>query len=986
MFEPNSAKVFGLPPGVDFPAELVEGLLSRMAGRPPEDMARVQIFLNTKRMLRRVQDLLVARGAMILPRLSLITALAQDPALGLAPPVSSLRRRLELAKLIAALLDRQPELAPRNALYDLSDSLARLMDEMHGEGLNPAVLENLDVADHAAHWGRTRHFLGIVARFFDGADEPDIEARQRLAVERLAALWRTQTPTGPVVIAGSTGSRGTTLELMEAVAKLPQGALILPGYDFDQPGPVWDSMADAMTAEDHPQFRFRRLLDRMNLQPDAVDRWTNATAQSPERSKLISLALRPAPVTDQWLVEGPGLGDLRQATEAVSLLQAPSQRIEALAIALMLREVAEGDGTAALISPDRNLTRQVTAALDRWGILPDDSAGRPLALSPPGRLLREVAALMGEKLTADRLLALLKHPLTASGGDRGLHLLLTRDLELSLRQNGPVFPLGDDLRQWATARPEPNAQTWADAIGPLLDRMSNSAVLPLVEQVRLHRSLVESFARAEGAEGSGALWDKAAGSAALTLMEELEREAPHGGAFSTAEYRDLFMAHIAGAEVREAVQPHPRIMIWGTLEARVQGANLVILGGMNDGVWPSLSDPDPWLNRRMRKEAGLLLPERQIGLAAHDFQQAIAAPRVVLTRAVRDAEAETVPSRWLNRLVNLMSGLREDNKGPEAVASMVARGDLWVARALAIERPETELGQDPRLQPALRPAPQPPVSARPKRLSLTRISQLIRDPYSVYARHILRLRPLEPLRAEPDARGRGTIFHEILEQFVRERPAEETRAAAQLRLLALADAIVSRETPFPAAQILWKARFERSVNHFLTEDTRHDGTALALETEGSLAVPGVDFTLFGTPDRIDRLPDGKLHLIDYKTGTPPSRKQQDSFDKQLRLAAIMATQGGFPDIGPHDVARISYIGLGAAAKVETTDEGDLNLDREWNRFVTLVTRYAQRSTGYAARRAVFESRIEGDYDHLARFGEWQMSDHAAPTPVGEDSP
>ena len=981
MFEEATPRIFALPPGADFPRHLVDGLLERMEGQPPEALARVEIYLNTARMRRRVTDLFQARGARLLPRLRLVTELADRPGLALPPAVSPLRRRLELAQLISALLDAQPELAPRNALYDLADSLARLMEELHVEGLHPKVLAGLDVSNHAAHWARTQTFLRIVAEVFDNTSAPEAEARQRMAIDLLDARWAAEPPQNPILIAGSTGSRGATLRLMEMVARLPQGAIVLPGFDFDMPAAVWDQMDDALTAEDHPQYRFRRLLDRLGQGPAAVQPWVAVATPAPGRNALVSLALRPAPVTDQWLTEGPMLPDLLDATKDLTLIKAPSLRIEALAIAAVLRQAAEEGTTAALISPDRNLTRQVTAALDRWNILPDDSAGRPLALSAPGRLLRQIARALGQKLTANQLLALLKHPLTVSGGDRGTHLRLTRDLELSLRRHGPVFPTGADLLTWAAVRKDPEAATWAAMLAAVIDRFEPVGPAPLADLVALHRHLAEALARGTAAEGSGGLWDKEAGIAALTAVQSLQNEAPHGGSFHPAEYAELFDAILANGEVRETVQAHPDIMIWGTLEARVQGAELVILGGLNDGIWPKLPDPDPWLNRRMRKDAGLLLPERQIGLSAHDFQQAIGAQRVVLTRAARDAEAETVPSRWLNRLENLMSGL-SGRRGPEALAAMEARGQGWLALAQALDRPDSEMRADPRFQPAARPAPCPPVSARPDRLSLTEITRLIRDPFAIYARHVLRLRPLDPLRAAPDPRDRGSLLHDILERFVRDRPTEESREAARVRLLTTAATVLQSGTPFPAARLMWLARLDRAADHFLLQDAKHGGTPVVLETPGSLRLDPPGFTLTGKPDRIDALPDGRMHLIDYKTGTPPTERQQEVYEKQLRLTAAMVERGGFDGIGPRPVASFSYIGLGSGEKAVETLRDAVDLDAEWARFLRLVTRYRQPSTGFTARRAVFSERIEGDYDHLARYGEWQMTDRAVPVAVG----
>jgi RecB family exonuclease len=259
---------------------------------------------------------------------------------------------------------------------------------------------------------------------------------------------------------------------------------------------------------------------------------------------------------------------------------------------------------------------------------------------------------------------------------------------------------------------------------------------------------------------------------------------------------------------------------------------------------------------------------------------------------------------------------------------------------------------------------------------------LIRDPYAIYARYILRLQPLDPLHQAPDARDRGVIVHEVLERFVKLRPASETRIEARGRLLTIAREVLMLETPFPAARALWLAKIDRAADHFLTQDAKHGGTPLAVETEGALKLGELDFTLFGTPDRIDRLPDGRLHLIDYKTGTVPKAAQQKQYAKQLLLAAVMADRGGFADLGPSDVAKISYIGLGSGEAVEDTEITEPLLTEHWEKLLVLISRYLRRTTGYTARRAVFETRYPGEYDHLSRFGEWEMSDHATPEQVG----
>ncbi|MEO8241643.1 MAG: double-strand break repair protein AddB [bacterium] len=974
MGEPQ---LFYLPPGVDFASQLVLGLRERLAGQPPEAMARVALYVNSQRMRRRVTQVMVAEGAGFLPRILVVSELGADPVLaGFAPQVSDLRRRLELAKLIKGLLRAQPELAPMVARFDLADSLADLFAELQDEAVSPDALAALDVSGHSAHWARTQAFLQIVTPF--SLEQGDPQSRQREAVRRLAALWQAVPPSDPVVIAGSTGSRGTTALLMQAIAGLATGAVVVPGFDPWLPGPVWRGMNEALTDEDHPQYRFRRLMDALDVPPTAFRPWRAAEVADAARNQVVSLALRPAPVTDQWLVEGQSLPDLGPATAGLTLVEASHPRQEAVTVALILRDAVVRGQRAALITSDRGLTRRVAAALARWGIAADDSAGSPLALSAPGRLLRHVAVAFCGPLTGDHLLTLLKHPLAATGGDRPQHLLFTRRLEMELRRNGPAFPAGQDILNWAGKPGREDSLPWAEALAQVMALLGPSGEVSLSAHVARHVAATEALAG-----NPGALWLAEAGFAAAAVMDQIRLEAPFGDEMSAQDYRVFFDSLIARGEVRGLGGAHPLVAFYGHREAREMHADIVVLGGLTDGVWPAAADPDPWLNRKMRKEAGLLLPERQIGLAAHDFQQAIAARSVVLTRAVRNAEAETVPSRWLNRLCNLLAGL-PDKGGPEALAAMRQRGRVWLKMADRLDLPSVAQRNDPRLAPAVRPRPRPPVGLRPHKLSLTRISTLIRDPYAIYARYILNLKPLDPLRQQPNDRDRGTVVHKILERFVKERPEVEPAEAAHDRLMRTAAEALAEGTPFPSARVLWLARLQRAAGHLLRQDGKYGGVPVLVEQVGSIGVSGTGFTLFGTPDRIDRLPDGRLQMIDYKTGSPPTKAQQEAFDKQLLLAAAMAERGGFAELGPSKVARISYVGLGSGDKAVEDEVTSEQLNEQWARFCLLISAYQTLETGYTARRAVFEARYPLDYDHLSRFGEWQMSDRAVGIWVGGD--
>ena len=967
MFESQSTpRIFALGLGVDFPRALVQGVIERMDGQPPEAMARVQLIVNTARMRRHVTSLFIGGGARLLPQITLLGDIGKNPKFHAIPQaVSPLSRRIELISLVDALLQQNPTLAARSSLFDLADSLAGLMDEMQGEGVSLEDISNLEVSDKSGHWARTKEFISIVGKFLDlSQEQPDTEARARAVVLAQIADWQENPPENPIVLAGSTGSRGTTALLMNALTKLPQGAVILPGFDTDTPSEVWEELIvehpARMDPEDHPQYRFAKLLKDLELHPKSVPLWTQAPPTDSARNKVVSLALRPVPVTDGWLRDGPDLGDLPSAMQNVTLLEPQTSREEALAIAMRLRLAAEQGKTAALITPDRMLTRQVTAALDRWDIKPDDSAGMPLQLSPPGRFLRHVLELFTRPLDAEALLTLLKHPLTHSGSDRGAHLLLTRELELSIRKYGPAFPDVESLQSWADKNKLEGASEWANWVAEAFCGHQVEGLQNAIALAERHIDLAEQISLGQSSEGVGELWKESAGRAALaqwTILHPFLDALPD---LSARDYADLFGGILSRGEVRNPDLGHPNVLIWGTLEARVQGADLLILAGLNEGSWPEAPSPDPWLNRRMRADAGLLLPERRVGLSAHDFQQAIAAPEVWLSRAQRSDDAQTVPSRWLNRLTNLMGGLPDQN-GPDAIDQMRGRGQAWLDRVLQLEAPIDA-------SPAVRPSPRPPLAARPKQLSVTEIKTLVRDPYAIYAKHVLRLSPLDSLVKTADARLRGIAVHQVFEDFVRDWKTANTADD----LIATARRIFADDVDWPSARLMWEARIARIADDFVTQEheRQKNNVSTLLEVKGQSSLNDLGFTLTVKADRIDLDDRSGAHLYDYKTGQIPTKPQQLSFDLQLLLEAAMAERGDFEGLTPRHVESATYLGVGTNVKSVPAPLNEKPTAQGWKEFHKLISDYQDPKKGFTARRAMEKSKGFGRYDQLSRFGEW----------------
>ncbi|PWJ22226.1 double-strand break repair protein AddB [Jannaschia seohaensis] len=965
------------PVGVDFARAVARGLRARL-DPAPEALARVTLLTNTNRMATRIHAALAEEGPTLLPRIGLVSQLdgLLPPRGDAPPPMRPLALRLRLTRLVRALLETRPDLSPPEAAFDLAGTLLTLMEEMREEGMDPAALDAIDVSGLSEHWQRSLDFLRIVTHWaeHDGSPTPaDLQAR---ALDRLLVAWAKAPPADPVIVAGSTASRAPTARLIDGVLALPRGAVILPGLDTDMPDDAWDGLLTAPEPpkgpQDHSQFRHAALLASRGLTRDACPQWSDARPAAPERNRLISLALRPAPATDAWRREGPELTGIDAACAPITLLAAPSPGAEAAAIALGLRAALEEGRRAALITPDRTLSRQVAAHLDRWGIEPDDSAGRPLGQSAPGRLILHLAAMLGRPIEAEALAILLAHPLTA-GAARTPHLRLARQLETQLLRDGPCpFPDRAAVTAWgATAQAD---QAWTAWLCDLLDAITavpNTAPLP--DRLAAHLALVERVAG--GPDGTGDPWAGEAGRLARRVLEDLAAAAPEAEAtpMSGAEYARLLQSCLSGEEVRESYAPHPDIMIWGALEARVRSADLVILGGLTDGIWPDRQTAEPWLNRAMRVAAGLRVPERVVGLSAHDFQLAAAAPEIWLARAARDAEAETVPSRWLNRIEGLLRGIGP--QGEAALAAMQARGDAWLTQAAALDLPETSV------RPAPRPAPIMPPEAQPKRLSVTAIETLIRDPYAVYARHVLGLRAANPLRQSPDARLRGTVVHRAMERFARDLPGP-LPPDADARLRAILAETLQDESPWPAIRHIWQGKFERVIDDLLAAEAerRAQGTPAYLEASGRLPLPELDFDLIARADRLDICGDA-VAIYDYKTGQIPSEKQIEHFDKQLLLEAVMVADGGFSDIPQRQVTEVAYLKIGSAYDERCVKITPDLLAETRAGLRDLIAAYRQ-GRPFVARLAPDAIKYASDYDHLSRYGEWDDTLPSTKIPVG----
>ena len=966
-------QVFTIPVHRNFADALVNGLLAQF-GRDRMMLARGMVVLPNNRAVRAITDAFVRRAeaGLLMPRLVAIgdvggelsdaIGVALDPADSETIPaaVDPMVRRFAMARLVQQVsAEVRAPVDAAEALRSATD-LAATLDALLAEEIDPDALRSLDVASELSiHWQKS---LDLIAMLLDrwpealaGMGRIDLVERRNILLRRQAVRWSEAPPSSFVVAAGITTSARAVADLLRVVARLPNGMVVLPGVDLASPPDEWDAIGEA-AIESHPQHHLRLLLDRMSVARSDVARWRwgDGKARQAVRARAVSNAFAPAKFTAKW----NSLPTPQRRLPGVRLAEFATAADEAQGIAIALREALEvPERTAALITPDRVLAARVVAHLKRWGIDADDSGGRPLSVTPPGTLILSVATAAAERFAPVPLLSLLKHPLVRAGEGRLDWLNGVRLLDRALRGPRPAPGLaglaayldGGDKRVRAI---QAAAAEWWTSVAPVFEALETAFSRPdttLADLLEAVRVTVDALA------GDGA-WTGAAGRSASELYTQLMAAADAGPLdFESRSFVPLITQVMSEVAIRPPQGGHPRIAIWGLLEARLQSADLVVCGGLNEGVWPASPAPDPWLAPRVRIELGLGGLDRRVGLAAHDLASALGGRDVLLTRARRDASAPTIASRFVLRLEAMLGGVESDER--------------IVALAQAIDAPDT-----PALLSA-RPAPCPPVALRPRTISVTDVDRLKADPFAFYARQMLKLTPLDSVDAEASAAWRGTMIHAIFDAWYREDKLDPDRLKARVA------ALFADVGTHPTLRALWQPRLIEAVGWIADEvanDFKKGRFVIASEIRGTTEIAGI--TLTGVADRIDRI-DGTLAIIDYKTGAPPSAKAITAgFSMQLGLLGLIAERGGFPGIAgvPREfeywsLRKAKSGGFGERTSPVRSKNGGLSPDD--------FTDFAARSFAGAAARWLtgaepFTAKLHpdyapyGDYDQLMRLDEW----------------
>ncbi len=968
MAEGRRPQVSSIPPHRAFSDALATGLLAQF-GDDRLNFARGLILVPNNRAAQAVTAAFVrqAESGLLLPRLVAIgdpelgerTGAMLDPAdaPAIPPAIDPLRRRFVLARLI----QRQRSGLNAAEAMRLADDLGRVLDQLHIERIAPKALRKVDTGALSHHWQISLDQLSAILDDWPSELERlgaiDLSDRRNRLLDAVAGRWRDAPPTGFVVAAGISTTAPAIAALLAVIARLPKGQIVLAGLDRAIDDEEWDAIGDG--EETHPQHHLHRLLERMSVARGEVRewRWGSDHDARAARGKALSEAMAPAAFTPRW-ADAPRPG---RAFEGVHAIELSTPAEEAQAIAIALREALETEGrTAALVTPDRDLAARVSALLKRWAIEADDSAGWPLSASLPGALLLALAEAVAADFAPAPLLALLKHPLVTGGLERTAWLAHVRVLDLALRGPRPAPGLegvSAALREGdaRTQRIRDTAQPGWETIRAVLDPVATAYAA--AEDLPAHLAALRDALTALAGD---AVWARQEGRTLADLFADAEALAVDGPALSDRQSLPLLLRHLLdGVSLRPAQGGHPRISIYGLIEARLQTADLMILGGLNEGVWPGLPKPDPWLAPAIRRALHLPTLEDRIGREAHDLAGAMGAPQVLLTRARRDARSPVNASRFWLRIATLSGGLAPPSARPDRLA-----------RALDSHR-----GAPLR---STQPAPAPPLAARPKKISVTQVDQLNADPFAWYAQTILNLSALDRVDAEPGAAWRGSLIHAALETW-----AKVDAYAPDALPRRISEALA---TPgiHPLTRALWEPRLCEAAEWIaaqVTKDRESGRVPVLAEERGEIDYAGV--RLSGVADRIDKTETGTLAIVDYKTGAAPSMLQVHlGLAWQLALLGLIAERDGFKGVSGRS-ERFEYWSLARQSgksgfgKRSSPTEGKSEHTRDKDHFVAeaaaAFTRTVERwLTGAEPFKAKLHPEYAyGDYDHLMRLEEWQ---------------
>ena len=920
-------RVFNISSNLSFLDSLAQGVLEKFP-----DLQNLTIFLPTKRAIRPLAEAFLKhskKDVLVLPKIEALGEVDEDEIslefnqdfAELPEEIPQIKRIYLLAKLIFQNRDKIEISMPSfNNCISLAKSLAGLLDELQNKDINYKNLQTMAVVGELAqHWELTYNFLQLILEKWEVylAENNYLEpvARRNKLLGELTNYYRSGANKNPVLIAGTTASVPATLKLVKAILESGNGYLVLDGLDRNL------SQDDFRILEEtHPQYNLAQLLNKLELYADDVLEWQKT--ELTERQKIISTILYPSAKTAEWQDKEFNGANLTQ-------IDCENLEEEAAVISVLLREgLEDAKKTAMVVTNNRPLAARIASKMSVWGVEVNDSAGQVLLNTPPARFLIQLAEMAISDNAPLESLSFFKHPFVNYETKEKARAIELKFLRKDLRDDDSFTSFKDKGLSLPEYEPFYQIIKQGEAV--------------LADVLRLHLAAAEAIA------GDEKLYDKPEEFA--EFLEEFQNSIDADFIINTKHYAEILESFLGGKTFRPKFGSHPRINILSPIEARLIQANTVILAGMNEGSFPLIPPADSFMNQQIRKNIGLDLLSQKIGKSAHDFELLSQADKVFYTRSNKEGGSPTVESRFLKRL--------------KAITKIDA-GEKYTQFAEKIFYPKLEA------KPCERPMPNPPIEARPKKLSATKIGRLMRDPYIIYASEILKLKKPKDIDAELTPADFGNIIHKALEDFNNSYDENLSDAEQTKQLIEYAKPAFEKIIDKQSVQAFWLPKFYRITTWYVQNERKIREVAAQryFEHEGKINIKGVDITT--KADRVEVT--DTIKIIDYKTGTAPSpTKVKNGIEPQLSVEAII-----FEVVFGKLVADAEYWKLNG-------DEEDMNKPTSFAKDIenivadaregldNLIGLFNQPNAKYIAQPWTKFAIEYNDYEHLERIKEWEQ--------------
>jgi len=958
-------KIYNISAGKSFVDELAAKFFAEYRNKP-EELAEVLFLLPTRRSCQNLTDAFVRQSGLeptILPQIMPVADIEEDEIFlsGQQDILHNLDTEIDKAErvlIFTRLILQKPDEFGSEPLslaqaYALAQNLAALLDMACYEELDFSRLSEIVPAEYAAHWQENLRLLKIIIEYWPQILKErhavDAAQRRKQLLSAECRRWKSCNTRQRIVMAGTTAAFPMLKEMAATILGLPQGEVYLYGIDYSLDDDAWGKID-----ENHPQYELKELLDYLQISRSSVNNLGNKLFS--ERERLTSEVMRPAATSAQWRqLRGHPLP--KEAFTGLKLINCDDIRQEARVIALIIRNTLETpEKTAALVTADRNLARRVVAELRKWNIVADDSAGQPLSLTPVGIYLRLILNVLTENFSQVGILSLLKHPFTSCGMSRADFKNKIRRLETEWR------------RTKRENEPDKENEEFLQSVYRIFLPLKELYFRPradIGELFRLHLETAERLADTDVKSGDKIIWKNEAGQAAADLAGNFLEKCTVMGQIRPTEYAYFFDSLLAEQNVRLRYGMHPRVKILGAIEARLAQYDVTIVGEVNEGSWPKSTAADLWMSRPMKREFGFPLPERNIGVQAADFAHLLNAPNVYLVRADKVEKTPMNKSRWWLRLETVLSANFSET---EQYSFLFERKYAYWAKYM--ERAE-------KVKLISAPMPCPDVSMRPRELSASNIEYLLRNPYVIFAKYILKLFPLQELDKSFSVQDYGNIVHEALQNF-NERFAADYPEDAEKQLLELGYAEFEKKSLPEEVRAFWLPRFRQTVKWLtaLEKGYRENVSCVYPEIKGAMVLPAPagDFKITAKADRLDVNKDGSCTIIDYKTGRARSKKEMITVKApQLPVEGLIAVKGGF-GLKKLLPSSLRYWQLNEEEISVNGEECEKALANAEETLLKYISVFDMPNHPYYANPNLSKNAGSGDYDHLSRFLEWSVQD------------